>query len=522
VNREVASPSPTGQGLRGPGERYAVRLAVLHLSLLLLYALLSPAWQAPDELAHGDLTLGMLEVSGFPQAGERFVSRRTIASRNDMAWSKDAAVRVREDAPPRPRRSLEDLAPDEPSSQLNAATQHPPLYYAVSSVFLAATTGAFSLVGTPSHDQVHYLMRVFNILLVLPLPLLAFRAARQLGVPTRGASLAAATTLVIPQLTYVGSSINNDNAVVLAFAVLSVLLARVVTGDLSGRTAVLVGVVSAAASLSKVFGLASIPWAAAAYLIAARSTGETARTLRVGVLAIGTGAIAGGWWFARNLLTTGSLQPLVRDRTPRASFTPDAAEWLQEYPSRVMQSFWGNFGYLDVPIPGWLVVAATTATVVVLVLAMVRRAVPMSQRLLMFTPIMVVVLGNAVQHWLTIYPRVGGFAGSQGRYLFAAVPAVAVLIGISGTRTPRPRAWLLAILGFGAVLHLASLLAILQAYWGLDQGIGYALLNVLAWSPVPGWVGGLVLLSAPVASVWIVHSLITTRAAGGRTVPVAP
>jgi len=486
----------------------ALGLTALTLSLLLSYSLLSPAWQAPDELAHGDLAMAMLEVSGYPPAGERYVSERILASRKASDWSKDPVDRVLAEAPPRPRPPFQELGPDEPTSEQNAATQHPPFYYTSLAAFLAAATGLVSLVGTPSHDQVVFLMRLFNILLIAPVPWLVFVASRRIGLHDHGALFAAAATLTIPQWFYIGASINNDNAVILAFAVLTYLLARVLTGDLSVRTASLAGLTAAAASMSKVFGLVAIPWVVLAYTMVVWRSDERSRAIVPAAIASGIAVVGGGWWWIRNLLTTGALQPLVRERSPKAGFEPDLVDWVSQYPIRMMQSFWGNFGYLDVPIARWMAVVATGVALALVTWGVLRRSLPIRSRLILLMPVATIVLGNAVQHWATIYPRLGGFGGSQGRYLFAAIPPAALLVGATVVRRRRLASIGLVLTG-GAVLHIVSIRLQLEAFWGLENGSAYAVRNVVAWSPLPTPVSLAVFAAMFLAAVWTGYGLLS-------------
>lgn len=477
-------------------------ILLLHLALLLLYGLLSPVLQAPDEPAHADMALSVLDLSGYPQPGERELNRRVVNSRNLSGYDKRATDRVAADAPPRPRPPLDQVGRDRPTEgALNIASQHPPVYYVLAGTFLGVVSSLLSLVVTPAHDQVFLLLRLFNILLLLPLPWFAHLAARRLGGSISAANLAAAAVVAIPQLHYIGASVNNDNAVVIAFGALTYLLSRVATGDHSWRTAGVIGLVSAAASLSKVFGLASLPWIGFVYLGGMVRAETRRRAMASGLLALGVAGVVGGSWYLRNLIVFGKLQPLINDRSPGPDFVRSFEEWVTGYPSRMVQSFWGNFGYLDVPVPWWLVVVATTAAVLAVAVGTWRGTRPLWHRMVLLAPILLVLGGNAVQHWTTIYPRAGGFAGAQGRYLFALVPPAAVLIGV-GVRRRRVGRWLLLALLVGTVvLHVAAVVALLNGYWGFESGPSHALRNVLAWSPLARPMTLAVLLGAPLAAL---------------------
>ena len=88
--------------------------------------------------------------------------------------------------------------------------------------------------GAAALDRDWYVMRLFNVMMLVPLPLLAWAAARRLHVGEAAAITASVVPLAVPQLLHIGSSINNDNLLVLLCSILAVLVAQcstVMTGD---------------------------------------------------------------------------------------------------------------------------------------------------------------------------------------------------------------------------------------------------------------------------------------------------
>jgi small subunit ribosomal protein S36 len=128
--------------------------------------------------------------------------------------------------------------------------------------------------GPASTDRELALLRLANAAVVAPLPLLAWWAARRFGHDHRTGVVAAISLLAVPMLTHIGSTLNNDNLLTLLGAVLVALLAGVLRGDRSVRTAVLVGAVVALALLTKAFAAVFPPIVALAYLVGATADDE--------------------------------------------------------------------------------------------------------------------------------------------------------------------------------------------------------------------------------------------------------
>jgi hypothetical protein len=155
-------------------------------------------------------------------------------------------------------------------------------------------------------DRFASLLRLFDVLLLAPLPLLAYAVARRLGGEEQAGVAAAAFPLAIPELSHFGGIVNNDDLLILLFGVCTLLLVGVMTGDLTVRTAVLTGVAGASpcsrrGSRSCPGGPAGVP-----HLPARRGNGRSIAG-RLGIVTV-TAFAFGGWWL-RNLVVYGTLQP---------------------------------------------------------------------------------------------------------------------------------------------------------------------------------------------------------------------
>ena len=158
-----------------------------------------------------------------------------------------------------------------PGSQPNQMVQHPPLYYWAEAVVLRLPG-----VSHLAWDLQVWLMRLLSVAFLLPVPILCWATARRIlteihpidNAPAL-AALAAAVPLTLPNLVRDGSSVSNDSLLILTTSVVLYLACRVMTGDLSRRTSVWMGISLAAALLTKGFALVLPPIILAAYLVGA-------------------------------------------------------------------------------------------------------------------------------------------------------------------------------------------------------------------------------------------------------------
>lgn len=433
-----------------------VWLATLLLGLVsALWTVAVPAYRAPDEAAHLDLVLHLADGNGYPAYDDRYFgeaigldSRRYLVD-SDEDWPRFAA----DDAPPRrDRRDADDLGGTAPDPQVrprepagrpdypymyNQMPQHPPLYYMGMAGLLGVERWLLPGDDLPSLDRELGLLRLANVLLVLPLPLLAWATVMRLtsGTGRRAGIVASLLPLGLPQLTYIGGSLNNDNLLLLLGGILCVLLTGVARGHRTRRTDVAVGVVLGLALLTKGFALMFLPWAGAAYALhawtrsrggdgapdaddaaveiddgappagadgqrsAAGDTGAEAEapaatptapswwsTLRPtvlgGAVAVGVAAVVGGWWWVANWIRYGEPAPTTESltRNPGGATLPDPDHvgFVQKFVGNLFDRTWSWIGF-RMPKLGeldWKVVVLLTLAVAVAVAVATVWATP--------------------------------------------------------------------------------------------------------------------------------------------------
>ena len=146
--------------------------------------------------------------------------------------------------------------------------------------------------STWSFDRLVYLLRVLNVALVASIPAIAYLTARRIGVSVRASVFACLLVMAIPQLAHIGSSVNNDNLVVLLGALAALGAAAVTVGDLTRRRAVWLGVVLGLALLTKATSFTFVPMVVLAYAVHVRRDARIVvrRVLETGAVAF----LAGG------------------------------------------------------------------------------------------------------------------------------------------------------------------------------------------------------------------------------------
>jgi hypothetical protein len=307
-----------------------ILVIIVYLVVGSLYAIYTPMWQAPDEPAHYNY-IRQLAAGTFPiiESGDydQEYQGTVISSRFDPQYSIQPF-------------SYEDW--------------QPPLYY----LLQAPVFGLFNGALLP--------LRLVSVLLGAGVVAAAFGVGQRIW-PKKVANPLALTTAIfvafLPQHLAIMASINNDALAELIIAlILLLLLGLPVQKGSTGRTWLLIGLLLGLGFLTKatvyimvpVVGLALIGHYWRHWPDFWRAAGRVA--LPAGVLGL--------LWWARNLIVYPGLDPL-------ATFAHDAVvvgqprtiEWIALYGAgdvalrflrTTFQSFWGQFGWMAVPMPVWV------------------------------------------------------------------------------------------------------------------------------------------------------------------------
>ncbi len=409
---------------------YEVSVAALSgvvLVVTLAWGMLLPAFDGPDEPWHHNSVARLVDGGGWPPAYEAMVLEST--------WD---AVRESGAAVPGERDRSSPLSPTERGPLLDGTSeasdvpdfmlQHPPAHYGLVAVVVGAAGG-----GDLSWDRAQLVMRAVSAVLLATAVALVVGAVRWATGDQRAGLVGGASVLAIPFFTNAGAYGSNDTLLVAACSGTLYLLVRAARDPAAAAWLLpAAGAVYGLALLTKGFALFLAPVVAVlTVVVLVRRRGDRARTLiqagAAAVLCLGIG----GWWWVRNYLTLGTVQPSRLGSRERSDTPVDGyslSDFLVGALGRLNATFWGRGGRPDVALPEVVPWALTAVLAVVVVVAFAHRRARWFLLVLALYPAAVagtVILNAHGIYWDTGRP----FQGVQGRYLYSGVAAFAVAVG---------------------------------------------------------------------------------------------
>lgn len=464
--------------------RHQAAAAILTLFVVLgvIYSIIVPVFEAPDELYHYPFVAHLAQGGGLP-------IQRPV---HQEMWQQEGS--------------------------------QPPLYYVLASVLnrwldLSDLRAIYrpnphARVGIPlAHNNknivIHtdretfpwrgavlgiHLTRLFSLLLAVGTLLCTYHLGRVIFPADRRVAIAAlAFNAFIPMFVFISASVNNDNLVIFLSSLTLVLLVRVIRRGATPRALLLIGVIIGLACLAKLGALALIPLAGLALLLrhfdAPPPTSQGPRNaelvrrvspnqLRVWLsrlvadyaLVLIPILLIAGWWYVRNWILyddpTGlnAMLDIVGRRPARPSLLDLASEF-----EGLRINFWGLFGVVNVLLrPTWIYRVFDALTVIAMIGAPLwvwrrwRTRQPIPWREIGLLSTWMLVEFAALIRWTT-----ETFA-SQGRLFFPALTPICLFLAL-GWLSWFPRRWQgRAAMGLAVFLLTISLTApwtaILPAY----------------------------------------------------------
>jgi hypothetical protein len=425
------------------------------------WALVTPAFQAPDEVDHFAYVQSVVErgkspSNDFTSSLPRWSSSESLAL-EDMSFFTDHQVgdtRIPWLASQQRayRADAERLHP--PSNNgggYTTSATHRPLYY-------LALAPAYLVTKHSSVFSQLTLLRMFSALLGALVSLFTYLLVRELA-PRRPwlAVLAALLVSFEPMYGFISGIVNNDVGVNACAAAVEFLVIRILRRGITIPLGLLTGVALAALPLFKGTGLSLYPvaglallmslwrrhgrrdlagWAALAIggLVAGEILVQALNTLQPAASTSGASGVTANAGAVNGALhnLTGFLSYVWQVFLPRLSFmTP-------HFPSSIYPAFvifiergWGAFGWYDVFFPGWVY------WVVFVVILLTFLLAALASRLewtwvkghwpeivaLVAMPVAVIVGVEAAYYT----PGIRGTPAEFGRYAFPAIGALAVL-----------------------------------------------------------------------------------------------
>lgn len=405
-----------------------VLLALLLLAAVksLLWTVAIPPWRAPDEPQHFGYVEHLSREHTIPLNGAAYLYPDIFES---LARTNFAGIT-----------GSETTIVDPNVQQLNPAAQHPPLFYTLALPAYAAGSGS-------SIETQLYLVRLVNVLIFMALIFVAYRFARlvfpgaaylQIGVPL--------LMIFHPQLGFISAGAMNDVLLTLLFTLFLYQLTVIAIGDFSLKRGAILGVVIGLGMLTKSSFMIAFPISLAVLVVLLVIRKEQRRQLAVTAgAALGISFLIFFWYFVRNYIELGTLQPVYKGERYSAT------GWLDlifgtSFRMDLTASFLGNFSWMSMPLPGevprWFTRIAELSIlglVVAMAIGYWRRGWQAIRPwlVLLFGVVIVLFVLSAVYYELTA-------TGTQGRYLFPAAFAIwsLLLVGLVGWMPPswRPRA----------------------------------------------------------------------------------
>ena len=370
-------------------------------------------------------------------------------------------------------RRLPVLKPDEPTK-----AHHPPLYYVLGAMLthwvpnenfdaITERVNPFWIhrVGESDVDNKNlylhdpalerfpyrdvalgvHLVRWLSLAMGAGTILFVYATAKAL-LPQRPSLWVAAAALVAfnPMFLFINTSVHDDALANLVAAAILTVTARLMVHGPTVRRAVSLGVLLGMAILTKLTCLLIAPTVALALLGRPSADGMRVRlrdALRLGGIIILLALLIGGWWLTRNQLLYGEPTSMGRQVEawggPRED-APNLAAAAREL-GFLHDSFWGVFGYGQIPMPGWtyaLYRLLGLAALGGLLLLWVRRRRGRGGESLVFSgrlPLMgsLILISAPVITFLVVFARMAFIDTADfGRYLFVSLGFLAPLYAL--------------------------------------------------------------------------------------------
>ena len=295
--------------------------------------------------------------------------------------------------------------------------------------------------------------RLFSVLLGAVTVYAVYRTLHLILSP-QNALLGAAFAAFLPQFAFISASVSNDNAVNAAAAlVLWQLTEMLVEGGHPQKSRLLrLGAALGLALLSKLSGLGLAGVSATAILWLAWRNRNVRPIFDAALWTAIPAILLAGWWYLRNWRLYGDpLAWEMWEANILLRVIPAGPSQILSELGGLERSFWGLFGWLNLPYPAWVYLALRVVAVFValgLLFHLAREAragfARRATRIVSCVPHAFLLLWLLVLtiSWLR-FMRVAPAA--QGRYFFAALPALALLWALGwtgwGSRFGRSIGW---------------------------------------------------------------------------------
>lgn len=401
-------PTPVKSGMISLMRHYwpLVLTLVVYFGIGSLFASQVPAWQAPDEPAHYNY-VAQLANGRFP-----------IIEAGDYDQSYLDEIRGAQ------------FAPNYETESIEYEDWQPPLYYLLLTPVFWLTNG--SLLA----------LRLTSLLLGAGVVTLGYLIGQELFPKSPWVPLTTAVFIAfLPQHLSILASINNDSLAELLIAALLYTLFVWTREPIDNQPRnhyflVTSGILLGLGMLTKLTVYLMVP--VAGVFLLWRFWRKWNDLFYALVLFFGPVVLLGSLWWIRNLLVYPGFDPLAMAAHDRVVVgQPRTVEWIaqfglsgtiQRFLQTTFNSFWGQFGWMAVPMPTWVYQPLLIFSILIL-LGLGGRFVQSRRRKLPLMPTAVLLLVLLLTLSVHVYYNLT-FVQHQGRYLFPALVPIGIGVGV--------------------------------------------------------------------------------------------
>jgi 4-amino-4-deoxy-L-arabinose transferase-like glycosyltransferase len=418
----------------------AVVILVLFITLGTTYSLVTPLFEASDEISHYPVVQHIATTGTLPvqRPGVETLWEQE-GSQPPLYYLLSAALTFWIDTS-----DLQAIRWRNPHAKLGI-----PLDPDNKNMVIHTQAEAFPWRGTV---LAMHLIRFFSVALGTGTVALTYHLIRMIWPEDkRIALLGMALVAFNPMFLFITGSVNNDNLMVMLGTWLLVLTTKIVKEGLTARRSLTLAVVTALATITKISGLTLVPVVGLALLIHALKRRQWKQVLLTGLGLTAAWLVLAGWWYARNLilyqelLGTNTHVAIVGGR--QIGLWELRREWYGFW-----VSYWALFGAVDIladqeaylfyAVISWLAVAG----LIWWAIQVIRRRAWNDLLLPALMALQVAITFAGVLRWTTIT------YASQGRLMFPVIGAISGLMAYGLLNWLPPRLlWRTAGLGIVAV-----------------------------------------------------------------------
>jgi 4-amino-4-deoxy-L-arabinose transferase-like glycosyltransferase len=404
-----------------------------YLTLAVVYSLVTPIFEAPDEPQHFWVVKHLADGNGLPVQGQGEESGwEQEGSQPPLYYMLSALLISGLDTS-----DLPQLLWRNPHANMGV-----PLKEGNKNIYIHTARERFPYRGA---TLVVHLVRLLSLLMGAGTVLATYATMRLTFPDKRYLALgAAALNAFTPQFLFLSGAVNNDNLVILVSSWMLWALLRLWARPLRWREGVLLGILAGVGALAKLSGLGLLALLGLALLFLGWQRKDWRGVCKIGVVAFGIAAAIAGWWYARNCYLYGDPTGLKAMLDVFGRRQISGAALLGELEG-LRISYWAIFGWFN--ILSWpplykmldgLFVVAVAGFALWLMRAWRSKSFPQIEMVWVALSLgWAAIILAALLRWTRMT------SGTQGRLLFPAISAFSglIIVGLSEwlPRSIRPR-----------------------------------------------------------------------------------